>query len=465
MADNKITGSIITNAATGYWDEDGYWQSITNDWPTQVILQYEAQVNSSNKIQVDYTLVSSAGDGDGYKWVKMGQLDVILDGVTYTPIEGRDTVYQNEILWTKTVTYDASNSGKTINIAVKAAIYSGSFNCFAEGSFNLPIADLTVTFDKNGGDSVSPSSKTVTLNETYGSLPTPTRTGYTFEGWYTASTGGTEVTKDTKVVKNENHTLYAHWKANTYTVSFDTNASSTYPAGTLNKTSMTVTYGSAYGTLPTIKVSDDFPYPRKGFRFDGWYTAKTGGTEVTKDTKVSIAKNHTLYAHWTAYTITIKYYSNGGDSATLHKKEIDVNKVLIDDHSIAYDVKDSEGLWNCTTYETLEVKKYKHRPKPNKEWNTAKNGSGTSINQATGYTGKELAYHLGRLEEIEIGNITQNVYVNWEPYGVMRIYVKDQGWRLGVPYVYSKSHNAWKETFPYIYDTKFGDSKGWKPGQ
>ena len=47
----------------------------------------------------------------------------------------------------------------------------------------------------------------------------------------------------------------------------------------------------------------------------------------------------------------------------------------------------------------------------------------------------------------------------------MRIYVKDQGWKLGVPYVYSKSHNAWKETFPYIYDSKFGDTKGWKPGQ
>ena len=49
----------------------------------------------------------------------------------------------------------------------------------------------TVTFDARGG-SVSTSSKTVTYNSTYGTLPTPTRTGYTFKGWYTASSGGTK---------------------------------------------------------------------------------------------------------------------------------------------------------------------------------------------------------------------------------------------------------------------------------
>ena len=41
----------------------------------------------------------------------------------------------------------------------------------------------TVTFDPNGG-TVSPMSKTVTNGSTYGSLPTPTRTGYIFDGWY-----------------------------------------------------------------------------------------------------------------------------------------------------------------------------------------------------------------------------------------------------------------------------------------
>ena len=45
----------------------------------------------------------------------------------------------------------------------------------------------------------------------YYSLPTPTRYGYTFDGWYTKITGGTEVTRDTTVATAANHTLYAHW--------------------------------------------------------------------------------------------------------------------------------------------------------------------------------------------------------------------------------------------------------------
>lgn len=67
-----------------------------------------------------------------------------------------------------------------------------------------------IYFDPNGG-SCSPSSKTVTYGSAYGTLPTPTRTGYTFDGWYTAASDGTKVTSETKVTATGNHTLYAHW--------------------------------------------------------------------------------------------------------------------------------------------------------------------------------------------------------------------------------------------------------------
>ena len=57
------------------------------------------------------------------------------------------------------------------------------------------------------------SSKTIEFNQKYGTLPTPTRTGYTFDGWYTGEDGkGTKITSDT-VLKNSNtHTLYAYWE-------------------------------------------------------------------------------------------------------------------------------------------------------------------------------------------------------------------------------------------------------------
>ena len=71
---------------------------------------------------------------------------------------------------------------------------------------------ITVKFNANGsGASVKTSKKTVTVGKKYGKLPTATRKGYTFKGWYTKKSGGTKVTSSTTVTKKKTHTLYAHW--------------------------------------------------------------------------------------------------------------------------------------------------------------------------------------------------------------------------------------------------------------
>ena len=72
-------------------------------------------------------------------------------------------------------------------------------------------ADITVTFNPNGG-SVSPTSKSYSPTKTYGTLPTASRTGYDFDGWYTASSGGTKVTT-ASTVPTTAHTLWAQWTA------------------------------------------------------------------------------------------------------------------------------------------------------------------------------------------------------------------------------------------------------------
>ena len=77
-------------------------------------------------------------------------------------------------------------------------------------TFAVTPANVTVTFDPNGG-SVSPTTKTVTIGSTYGTLPTSTRTYYNFDGWYTSASGGSKVTASTMVTATTNHTLYAHW--------------------------------------------------------------------------------------------------------------------------------------------------------------------------------------------------------------------------------------------------------------
>lgn len=79
-------------------------------------------------------------------------------------------------------------------------------------------------------------------------------------------------------------TKTASYSAAVFTVSFDANG------GTVGTVSKSVTYGSAYGELPTPV--------RDGYVFQGWFTAAEGGTEITAASIVAITANATLWAHW-----------------------------------------------------------------------------------------------------------------------------------------------------------------------
>lgn len=67
----------------------------------------------------------------------------------------------------------------------------------------------TLTYNANGG-TVSPASKSVQYGSAYGTLPTPSRSGYNFDGWWTTADGGTQVSSATKM-SAANTTIYAHW--------------------------------------------------------------------------------------------------------------------------------------------------------------------------------------------------------------------------------------------------------------
>ena len=72
--------------------------------------------------------------------------------------------------------------------------------------------EVTITFDPNGGMlNTGDETKTVQHNGTYGEMPTPIRSGYHFDGWYTEKGGGAKVDANTSVTTKEAHTLYAHW--------------------------------------------------------------------------------------------------------------------------------------------------------------------------------------------------------------------------------------------------------------
>ena len=155
----------------------------------------------------------------------------------------------------------------------------------------------TVSFNKNGGTGTA-NDKTVTYDQAYGTLPTLTKTGYDFKGWWTASSGGTEVSASTICKNDSDHTLYARWQAKTCTVSFNKGG------GTGTANSKTVTYDKAYGTLPTLT--------KTGYEFKGWWTASSGGEEKSSTSVVKNENNHILYARWEAETIEVTFDANGG---------------------------------------------------------------------------------------------------------------------------------------------------------
>ena len=159
-----------------------------------------------------------------------------------------------------------------------------------------------ITFDANGG-SCSTSSKAVTYNSEYGTLPTPTRTGYDFLGWYTEITGGSEVYETTIVDRTENHTLYAHWKRITYTIAYDVNGGSGAPESQQKYYGTDLTLSS---TTPT----------RTGYTFLGWSTSSSATTaEYQPGGTYTANSSATLYAVWSLNTYAVTYNANGGSGA------------------------------------------------------------------------------------------------------------------------------------------------------
>ncbi len=104
-------------------------------------------------------------------------------------------------------------------------------------------ASYTVTFDANGG-SVSPTAKVAKSGEKI-TLPTPTRSGYTFDGWYTASSGGSKIgNAGASYTVTKSITLYAHWTANSY----DLNVQVRVDGEVVNATDYDVTFDLKVGT-------------------------------------------------------------------------------------------------------------------------------------------------------------------------------------------------------------------------
>lgn len=169
-------------------------------------------------------------------------------------------------------------TGGTLVQQGDAVTQSADFTLYAH--WQGPTLSHTVYFNALGG-TVSPTSMTIQEGTALGALPTPTRTGYGFVGWYDPS--GAAITASTVMGTDDIYAI-ARWSATSITITFDANG------GTVDEASRAVAYGMQISTLPIPTRTD--------WKFDGWYTAATGGTQVFSTTIATA--NATIYAHWRA---------------------------------------------------------------------------------------------------------------------------------------------------------------------
>ena len=213
--------------------------------------------------------------------------------------------------------------------------------------------DYTLTYNANGG-SGAPGKQTGTGVGSYTftiSSTKPTRTGYTFLGWSLSSTAtSASYQPGGKIKLTASDTLYAVWKANTYTVSYNANGGSGAPA------SQTKTYGKAL-TLSTTKPT------RTGHTFLRWNTKADGsGTSYAPGGSYTANASVTLYAQWQINTYTVSYNANGGSGAPASQTKT-YGKAL-----------------------TLSTTKPTRTGHTFLRWNTKADGSGTSYAPGGSYT-------------------------------------------------------------------------------
>ena len=190
--------------------------------------------------------------------------------------------------------YTAANGGTKVGDAGASYTPSANITLYAQWAK----LGSVVTYNANGG---SCGTTSAIFEGTTLTLPTPTRDGYWFIGWYDAAEDGNKI-GDAGAAYNPtaNITLYAHWQEQIkYTVTYNANGGS---CGTTS-----ATYEGTALTLPTPTLT--------GYTFNGWYTAASGGTKIgDAGTTYAPSANITLYAQWTVNSYTITYTNSNTSS-------------------------------------------------------------------------------------------------------------------------------------------------------
>ena len=246
-----------------------------------------------------YTVKYNANGGGGVpaNQTKDHGATLVLDDTVKPTWEGRN--FQG---------WAFSNSASTPDYALVGVPWEYTADADATLYAVWKLKTYTIEYDANGGDIASvPGDDTKTYGVTLVlSTTVPTRTGYSFLGWNEDNAATTAAyAAGGNYTANVNATLFAVWKANTYTIEYDANG------GTGEPNYQTKTFGVA------LPLSSTEP-TRPGHDFQGWGTSSTATTVAyAPGANYDANVDAKLYAVWKIKTYTITYDANGGDIASV----------------------------------------------------------------------------------------------------------------------------------------------------
>lgn len=341
-----MTGGTPKHVATGYASYASYGTS----YPIKLYVYYKTAQNVANNqstitLGMYVTVASGASIGHWYgNTCYVGTTSMTFNGDVPSGTTGTRWLVENK---TMTVNHNADGTGKATIYWKWGAVSSWANINAPSGSFSIDLPKInrsyTLTFNPNGGTLPNPgenlymtttnsaghkntgNSVTVTVNSgNYAGMTKdiPTKTGHSFKGWYTSTSGGAQVYNAAGNCTNEgtywsggvwkyngNVTLYAQWTANNYTLTVNPNG------GSWNSNTNSQSFTQAYGTTKTISNPT-----RTGHSFTNWSLSGYGSLSGTTYTYGAGAG--TLTANWSINTYTVTYNANGGSGAPAAQTKI-----------------------------------------------------------------------------------------------------------------------------------------------
>lgn len=280
-----------------------FWSKYSvSDTANTLYYTVDSSSSSAKDSKGAVSISTSVASGNG--WSTSNQVKLFEH--THSPIT-RATSAKTKYIYAKLT--DVDRVGGTMYVSTTATIPA--------------LTKYTVSYNANGG-SGAPSSqskyygKTLTLSSTK-----PTRTGYTFKGWATSSSGSVAYASGASYTANASVTLYAVWQANTYTVKYNANGGTGAPSNQTKTYGVTLTLSSTKPTRASVDSGDGI---LTTYTFKGWATSANSSTVAyAAGAKYTANASVTLYAIWsTASTITeydVTYNTNGGSDVSPQVKK------------------------------------------------------------------------------------------------------------------------------------------------